>query len=113
MEDIIEQLRVQLAATQQELEEVTRERDDYKQAVDDLGLTPEEARAGAKRSRDMKQQLLATQAKLLESEQHAARLREDAERYREICRMFMLANEKALSILPPYRPEDYARKEQK
>ena len=63
----IKSLRAQLA-------EVTRERDDYKQAIDDLGLTPEEARAGAKRSRDIKQQLLATQAKLLDSELHAARL---------------------------------------
>ena len=49
-----------------QLAEVARARDDYKQAVDDLGLTPEEARAGAKRSRDMKQQLLATQAQLAE-----------------------------------------------
>lgn len=55
-----------------QLEEVTRERDDYKKAVDDLGLTPEEARAGAKRSRDMKQQLLTTQA-------NAARLKETLE----------------------------------
>ena len=57
-----------------QLAEVTSERNDYKQAVDDLGLTPEEARAGAKRSRDMKQQLLSTQAR-------AARLVEALEFY--------------------------------